>query len=52
VNWQPWSVLKISVTPCSAIARSTAVTQKLASRVFDRPYPWTARLYQSITAQR
>ena len=37
VNWQPWSVLKISGFPCCAMARCTARTQKLASRVFAAP---------------
>lgn len=33
VNWQPWSVLKISGVPWAVSARSTARTQKLASSV-------------------
>jgi hypothetical protein len=52
VNWQPWSVLKISGTRWSAMARSTVWTQNRASRVLDSSQARTVRLYQLITAHR
>lgn len=52
VNWQPWSVLKISGVPWAATARWTARTQKLASSVLDSSQASTQRLCQSMTAQR
>ena len=52
VNWQPWSVLKISGVPYSAIARCTAWTQKVASSVLDSSHASTRRVCQSITAHR
>jgi hypothetical protein len=52
VNWQPWSVLKISGLPCAAIAWATVRTQNEASSVLDSSHASTHRLCQSITAHR
>jgi hypothetical protein len=52
VNWQPWSVLKISGLPYCARASSRASTQKSAPSVFDSRYANTARLTQSMTTIR
>ena len=52
VNWQPWSVLKISGVPYCANASSRASTQKSAPSVFDSRHDNTTRLTQSITTTR
>src|SRR6516162_5655207 len=52
VNWQPWSVLKISGRPYPASASSRASMQKSAPSVFDSRHASTARLCQSMIATR
>src|SRR5262249_9996580 len=51
VNWDPWSVLKISGR-LIASASSNASRQNRPSSVFDSRQESTYRLYQSITAVR
>jgi hypothetical protein len=51
VNWDPWSVLKISGRPTSS-ASSNASRQNRPSSVFDTRHDRTYRLNQSITAVR
>ena len=52
VNWQPWSLLKISGTPWVCKACSRQSRQNPLSSVFDTRQASTLREYQSITATR
>jgi hypothetical protein len=53
VNWQPWSVLKISGTlPVDFSAISKASRQRSVPMVLESAQPSTLRECQSITAQR
>jgi hypothetical protein len=52
VNWQPWSLLKMSGRPKSCNACFRQSTQNPLSSVFDTRHASTLREYQSITATR
>ncbi|GAA5484872.1 hypothetical protein Hsar01_04126 [Haloferula sargassicola] len=53
VNWQPWSVLKISgIVPLEASAISNASRQRSVPMVLETAQPSTLRECQSITAHR
>ena len=51
VNWEPWSVLRISGVPRSS-ASSSASTQNETSIVFESRHASRCRVAQSITATR